>query len=180
MTAVLVGTPNKRAVRLLWRTVIAILASLAPAVAEPLSRSVLVLDQSIPYNTWFTELMAADSIPVRVDPVHLQQVILNLAINGIDAMQEVSGPRSIALRIARTGAGEATVSVSDDGPGIPQEKLNSIFETFYTTKQHGSGLGLSIARTIVEIYGGKLWAENRRDGGAMFSFTLPLAAGDRA
>ena len=118
---------------------------------------------------------AADSLPVRVDPVHLQQVILNLAINGMDAMQDMTGPRSIALRTARTGASEATVSVADDGPGIPEEKLNRIFETFYTTKQHGSGLGLSIARTIVGIYGGKIWAENKVGGGAMFRFTLPLA-----
>ena len=118
---------------------------------------------------------AAGSLPVRVDPVHLQQVILNLAINGMDAMQDMTGPRSIALRTARTGASEATVSVSDDGPGIPEEKLNRIFETFYTTKQHGSGLGLSIARTIVGIYGGKIWAENKVGGGAMFRFTLPLA-----
>ena len=65
--------------------------------------------------------------------------------------------------------------MSDDGPGIPEEKLNSIFETFYTTKEHGSGLGLSIARTIVEIYGGKIWAENEAGGGAAFRFTLPLA-----
>jgi signal transduction histidine kinase len=117
----------------------------------------------------------AGSLPVRVDPVHLQQVILNLAINAMDAMQDISGPRSIAFRIARTSASEVTVSVSDDGPGIPVEKLNRIFEAFYTTKQHGSGLGLSIARTIVEINSGKIWAENRPGGGASFHVTLPLA-----
>ena len=117
---------------------------------------------------------AAGSLPVRVDPVHLQQVILNLAINAMDAMQDMTGPRSIALRTSRHGL-RGHRSVSDDGPGIPADKLNRIFETFYTTKQHGSGLGLSIARTIVGIYGGKIWAENKVGGGAMFRFTLPLA-----
>ena len=115
------------------------------------------------------------ALPVRADPVHLQQVILNLAINGMDAMQEVHGTRSIAFRTTRNGTSEAMVSVSDNGPGVPEEKLSSIFETFYTTKQHGSGLGLSIARTIVGLYGGKLWAENRPNGGAVFFFTLPLS-----
>jgi signal transduction histidine kinase len=66
------------------------------------------------------------------------------------------------------------VSVSDNGPGIPEDKLKRIFETFYTTKRQGTGLGLSIARTIVEIDGGRIWAENRPDGGAIFSFNLPL------
>jgi signal transduction histidine kinase len=115
------------------------------------------------------------ALPVCADPVHLQQVILNLAINGMDAMQEVHGTRSIAFRTTRSGTSDAMVSVSDNGPGVPAEKLNSIFETFYTTKQHGSGLGLSIARTIVGIYGGKIWAENHPNGGAIFSFTLPLS-----
>jgi signal transduction histidine kinase len=79
------------------------------------------------------------------------------------------------VQTSRTGESHATVSVSDNGPGIPEEKLNTVFETFYTTKKQGSGLGLSIARTIVEIYGGRIWAENRVGGGAVFAFTLPLA-----
>jgi signal transduction histidine kinase len=68
------------------------------------------------------------------------------------------------------------VSVSDSGPGIPDNKLAAVFDTFYTTKKQGTGLGLSIARTIVEEYGGKIWAENQLSGGATFRFTLPLAA----
>jgi signal transduction histidine kinase len=93
----------------------------------------------------------------------------------MDAMQGGNGARGIALRTSRTDASEAMVAVSDTGPGIPADKLSKIFETFYTTKQQGSGLGLSIARTIVELYGGTIWAENRLDGGAVFVFTLPLA-----
>lgn len=126
-----------------------------------------------------TELAAA-ALPVRVDPVHLQQVVLNLAINAMDAMHDARGARGIAIQTSRSTASEATVRVSDDGPGIPADKLSSIFETFYTTKTQGSGLGLSIARTIVELYGGKIRAENRPGGGATFTFTLPLAGSTAA
>ena len=119
-------------------------------------------------------------MPVRVDPVHLQQVVLNLAINAMDAMHDARGARGIAIQTSRSTASEATVLVSDDGPGIPADKLSSIFETFYTTKTQGSGLGLSIARTIVELYGGKIRAENRPGGGATFTFTLPLVGNTAA
>jgi signal transduction histidine kinase len=115
-------------------------------------------------------------LPVRADPVHLQQVVLNLAINGMDAMQ--NGPpdgRAMDIRTARTGTSEVTVTVSDTGTGIPQDRLKGIFEPFYTTKAQGTGLGLSIAYTIVQTYGGRIWAENRQGGGAVFRFTLPLA-----
>jgi signal transduction histidine kinase len=117
------------------------------------------------------------TLPVRADHVHLQQVILNLAANGMDAMADcVPGRRRMIIGTALTGPREVEVSVADSGTGIPSEKLKTVFETFYTTKQQGTGLGLSIARTIVETYGGKIWAENRSGGGAVFRFTLPLAA----
>ncbi len=115
-------------------------------------------------------------LPVRADPVHLQQVVLNLAINGMDAMQ--NGPpdaRAMEIRTVRTGTSEVTVTVSDNGTGIPEDRLKGIFEPFYTTKAQGTGLGLSIAHTIVKTYGGTIWAENRQGGGAVFRFTLPLA-----
>ncbi|HEU0158118.1 MAG TPA: ATP-binding protein [Hyphomicrobiaceae bacterium] len=112
---------------------------------------------------------------VRADPIHLQQVILNLASNGMDAMTNApASDRTITIQTASIGAACVEVSVSDSGPGIPEHKLAEIFDTFYTTKAHGTGLGLSIARTIVETYGGKIWAENRDQGGAVFRFTLPL------
>jgi signal transduction histidine kinase len=125
-------------------------------------------------------VLSADGIrralPVRADPVHLQQVILNLALNGMDAMlNSVAGMRTMAVQTALVGDSEVEVSVSDSGTGIPRDKLKDIFETFYTTKQQGTGLGLSIARTIVETYGGRIWAENGTAGGAVFRFTLPLA-----
>jgi signal transduction histidine kinase len=112
---------------------------------------------------------------VRADPIHLQQVILNLASNGMDAMTNApASDRTITIQTASIGAACVEVSVSDSGPGIPEHKLAEIFDTFYTTKAHGTGLGLSIARTIVETHGGRIWAENRDQGGAVFRFTLPL------
>jgi signal transduction histidine kinase len=110
----------------------------------------------------------------------LQQVILNLAMNGMDAMQNAAGERTMIIETAQSGATMAEVSVADSGSGIPADQLKSIFETFYTTKPQGTGLGLSIARTIVETYGGRIWAENRLAGGAVFRFTLPLAKGGTA
>ena len=112
---------------------------------------------------------------VRADPIHLQQVILNLASNGMDAMANApQGEHAITIQTTLVGDACVQVSVSNSGTGIPVHQLSEIFDTFYTTKPHGTGLGLSIARTIVESYGGKIWAENRPEGGAAFHFTLPL------
>jgi signal transduction histidine kinase len=85
------------------------------------------------------------------------------------------GPRTIAVQTGLVGESTVEVSVSDSGPGIPEHKLGEIFETFYTTKEQGTGLGLSVARTIIETYDGKIWAENQAGGGAVFRFTLSLA-----
>jgi signal transduction histidine kinase len=119
---------------------------------------------------------ADTSLPIRGDSIHLQQVILNLAMNGMDAMQACrpgQGRMSIETTLADSNA--IQVAVTDSGTGIPADKLSQIFDPFYTTKGNGTGLGLSIARTIVETYGGKIWAENHAGGGAAFRFTLPLA-----
>jgi signal transduction histidine kinase len=114
-------------------------------------------------------------LPVRADRIHLQQVILNLATNGMDAMANIPpDARQMTIQTALQGQSTVEASVGDSGTGIPEQKLGDIFDTFYTTKVQGTGLGLSIARTIVENYGGKIWAENRVGGGAVFRFTLPL------
>ena len=116
------------------------------------------------------------SLQVRADPVHLQQVILNLATNAMDAMQACApGKRVLTMESAVASESEVEVSVLNSGGGIPGDRLNNIFDAFYTTKSHGTGLGLSIARMIVETCGGRIWAENRAGGGAAFRFTLPLA-----
>jgi signal transduction histidine kinase len=115
------------------------------------------------------------ALPVRADAVHLEQVILNLAMNGMDAMESCApGARKLTLQSALVGDSEVEVSVCDSGIGIPKDKLKNIFETFYTTKKAGTGLGLSIVRTIVETSGGRVWAENQSGGGSVFRFTLPL------
>ena len=119
---------------------------------------------------------AEASLPVRADQVHLQQVILNLALNGMDAVQNCApGSGKLSIQTALVGDSAIEVSVSDSGTGIPKDKLNQVFDTFYTTKRDGTGLGLSIARTIIETYGGRIWGENRSGGGAVFRFTLPLS-----
>jgi PAS domain S-box-containing protein len=119
---------------------------------------------------------AQTALPVCANLVQLQQVILNLAMNGMDAMAGCDpGTRRLTLETVLAGDADVEVSVSDSGTGIPSDKLERIFDTFFTTKPQGTGLGLSIARTIIETHGGKIWAENRLGGGAVFRFTLPLA-----
>ncbi len=120
-------------------------------------------------------VLAPEALPVRADPIHMQQVIINLVMNGMDAMEDEPRPRNLTIRTRRNAEYEvAEVRVSDSGKGIPGENLTSIFDAFVTTKPQGTGLGLPIARTIVESYGGTIWAENRQRG-AVFCFTLPLA-----
>jgi C4-dicarboxylate-specific signal transduction histidine kinase len=118
---------------------------------------------------------ASQPLSVRADHVHLQQVLLNLALNGMDAMKDVAAGRRMTFRTSQVGEAKVEIAVLDNGTGIPEGRLREIFDSFVTTKQHGTGLGLSIARTIVEMYGGRIWAENRKDGGAAFRFVLPLA-----
>jgi C4-dicarboxylate-specific signal transduction histidine kinase len=116
-----------------------------------------------------------EPLAVRGNRIHLQQVIINLAKNGMDAMVDVAaGARKLIIQTTLVGESRVEVSVSDSGTGVPNQTLSKIFDTFYTTKEHGTGLGLSIARTIIEAWGGKIWAENRDVGGAVFRFTLPL------
>jgi two-component system, LuxR family, sensor kinase FixL len=117
-----------------------------------------------------------DLPPVRGDRVHLQQVLLNLILNGMDALNG-AGPedRRVSLTARRDTAQSVEISVSDAGPGISADVLAQIFEPFFTTKPNGMGMGLAISRTIVEAHGGSLWAENNHSGGAAFRFTLPIA-----
>ena len=119
-------------------------------------------------------VITLDALPILGDRVQLQQVILNLVVNGIDAMKDTrSEERAITIRTSRV-ANFAELSVSDRGPGIPEDKLKGVFEPFYTSKAEGMGMGLSIARTIIEAHHGLISAKNRDHGGASFRIRLPL------
>jgi signal transduction histidine kinase len=120
-------------------------------------------------------VIKADALPILGDRIQLQQVILNLVVNGIDAMRGTpSGNRIISIRTSRVEE-FAELSVSDRGPGIPEDRLKVIFEPFYTSKAGGMGMGLSIARTIIEAHNGLIWAKNRDHGGASFRIKLPIS-----
>jgi signal transduction histidine kinase len=118
---------------------------------------------------------------VNADRVQLQQVILNLGLNAIDAMRDQPIERNaLTIRSRRVNEREAEVSVTDSGHGIPVEMIENIFDAFVTTKPGGLGLGLAISRTIIEAHGGQIHAENTPEGGAVIRFTLPFAAVPRA
>jgi two-component system sensor kinase FixL len=118
--------------------------------------------------------LALDLPRVRGDRVQLQQVVLNLVANGLEAMREPhAGARTLAIRTARDGAAALRVTVQDSGPGIAEKDLAHIFEPLYTTKTDGLGMGLAIVRTIVRAHGGTVGAENIPGGGASFHVTLP-------
>ncbi len=122
-----------------------------------------------------TSLIAPDALPILGDRIQLQQVILNLVVNGIDAMKDTpSENRIITIRTSRVEK-FAELSVSDRGPGIPEDKLKEIFEPFFTSKAEGMGMGLSIARTIIEAHHGLISAKNRDHGGASFWIRLPIS-----
>ena len=126
-------------------------------------------------NVTLSAIGTQQQLRVRADSIHLQQVILNLARNGMEAMTDIApDARRITIQMALMAGSTVEVAVIDSGTGIAEHKLSKIFDTFYTTKEHGTGLGLSIARTIVETYGGKIWAENCAGGGAVFRFTVPM------
>jgi len=114
-------------------------------------------------------------LKVNGDSVQLQQVILNLVVNGMDAMASMPYGKALIGKTEIDGRGMAIISISDSGHGIPFDKLNEVFDPFFTTKQKGMGVGLSIARTIVQAHKGRIWAENQTGGGAVFHIALPLA-----
>jgi PAS domain S-box-containing protein len=124
------------------------------------------------------ELKATGRLPTVVtDEIHLQQVILNLLRNAMEAV-EVPQPgvfRRISIETGLDGKGALSVRVTDRGPGIADGDLERVFESFYSTKPRGLGIGLSICRKLIEAHGGALWASHNPGGGAVFQFTLPVA-----
>jgi len=119
---------------------------------------------------------SSKALPIRGDAVQLQQVILNIVVNSMEAMLAMPSGRAVIGHAELHGGTSAMVSISDAGPGIPPEKLSEVFDPFFTTKKDGMGVGLSIARTIIQIHKGRIWAENHPEGGAVFHLSLPLTA----
>jgi PAS domain S-box-containing protein len=141
---------------------------------------VLVLAQSVTQrNGVSVQTRLADGLlPVLGDRIQLQQVLLNLILNAAEAMGSVEeGARELAISTEQDQAG-ALVAVRDSGPGIDPAHFDRVFDAFYTTKSSGTGMGLSICRSIIDAHGGKLWAEANEPRGAVFQFTLPAAQED--
>jgi PAS domain S-box-containing protein len=127
------------------------------------------------------DIELARTLPtVTGDPVQLQQVLLNLVVNACDAMADCNTQeRRLLIRTGTENGNSAViVSVIDEGGSIPEEKMEQIFESFFTTKEEGMGLGLSVCRTIIAAHRGKLWATNNADRGATFHFSLPIGKSD--
>ena len=118
--------------------------------------------------------LAAEPLSSRGDRVQLQQVLLNLVVNALEALSETEGDWRIAVRTERVPGGLARVSVEDTGPGLPQAVRREIFKPFFTTKAKGMGMGLSIARSILAAHGGTISVDGATGQGARFTFTLPL------
>ncbi len=133
---------------------------------------VLLHSEAVRHSVVMRTELAADLQPVRADRVQLQQVLMNLMLNGIEAMKEVGG--ELTIRTQRED-GKLLVSVSDTGVGLPAGQTEQIFNAFFTTKPGGTGMGLAISRSIIEAHGGRLWAADNRGAGR----ELPLLAAGR-
>ena len=119
----------------------------------------------------------ADDLPqIAGDRVQLQQVLMTLMMNGIDAMKDSNGTRELVVNSRRADNQQITVTISDTGSGLPREHAEKIFNAFFTTKPHGTGMGLRISRSIVESHGGRLWASHNSPRGATFHVNLPIEA----
>jgi C4-dicarboxylate-specific signal transduction histidine kinase len=153
----------------------------APPRKEPFDinaaiREVIVMVQSAieKNNVSVSSQLVEDLGLVHGDRVQLQQVLLNLILNAVEAMSSIKGPRKLSIRTEQNKTGDILVAVRDTGPGIDPERITRVFEPFYTTKTTGVGMGLSICRSIIGAHGGRLWAEpNQTSRGAVFQFTLP-------
>jgi PAS domain S-box-containing protein len=135
---------------------------------------VLLRSEAIRYNISVRTELAADLPQVMADHVQLQQVVMNLMINGIEAMKDVDGTRELTIHSHRGENEQLLVSVSDTGVGLPPQHVDQIFNAFFTTKPHGTGMGLRISRSVIESHGGRLWAADNSSCGASFYFTLPI------
>jgi PAS domain S-box-containing protein len=137
---------------------------------------VLLRSEATRYSIALRTDLAAELPQFMGDSVQLQQVMMNLIINSIDAMKDVEGTRELAIKSELAEDEQLMVSIRDTGVGLPPQQTDQIFNAFFTTKPHGTGMGLRISRSIVESHGGRLWASDNFPRGASFFFTLPTKA----
>jgi signal transduction histidine kinase len=134
--------------------------------------TLLLHSEATQFAVFVRTKLAADIPRVMGDRVQLQQVLMNLMMNSIDAMKDVDGTHELMIE-SQCEDGQVLISVSDTGVGLPPEQSDKIFNAFFTTKTHGTGMGLRISRSIVASHGGRLWAADNPPRGARFCFTLP-------
>ncbi len=153
----------------------------AIAMADVVNEAALLIGRELLVHRVTLSVNASAALPqVRADRVQLQQVVINLLMNGIQAMDGVTErARALSIETASSADG-VVVTVSDNGPGIAAENLVRLFDAFFSTKSDGMGMGLSICRSIVEAHGGRIWATNREGTGASFHFSLPAFEGSEA
>jgi C4-dicarboxylate-specific signal transduction histidine kinase len=137
---------------------------------------ILLHNEATQHSVSVQTKLAADLPLIVADRIQLQQVLMNLMINGIDAMKAVDGPRQLTLGTQNESNEQLLVSVQDTGVGLPPDQAGQIFNAFFTTKEHGTGMGLRISRTIIEAHGGRLWATDNHPRGASFHFTLAVSS----
>ena len=137
---------------------------------------ILLHNEAIQHSVSVQTRLAADQPLIVADRIQLQQVLMNLMINGIDAMKAVDGPRQLTLGTQNKSEEQLLVSVEDTGIGLPPNQAGQIFNAFFTTKEYGTGMGLRISRTIIEAHGGRLWATDNHPRGASFHFTLAVSS----
>jgi signal transduction histidine kinase len=140
---------------------------------------VLLRNEAARYSISIRTDLAADLPKVAADRVQMQQVFMNLMLNGIEAMKDVRTTRELTIRSQRLKDGELLISISDTGVGLPSQQPEQIFSAFFTTKDHGTGMGLPISRSIIESHGGRLWATSNSGRGASFHFSLPSEVASR-
>jgi signal transduction histidine kinase len=133
---------------------------------------VLLRSEATRYSLSIRTELAEDLPKVMADRVQLQQVFMNLMLNGIDAMKETARGGELTIK-SEPDDGGVLISVSDTGVGLPPEQADQIFRAFFTTKDNGTGMGLTITRSIIESHGGRLWVTDSSRQGATFQFTLP-------
>jgi PAS domain S-box-containing protein len=136
---------------------------------------ILLHNEATQHSVSVQTKLEADLPLIVADRIQLQQVLMNLMINGIDAMKAVDGPRQLTLGTQNESKEHLLVSVEDTGIGLPPNQAGQIFNAFFTTKEHGTGMGLRISRTIIEAHGGRLWATDNQPRGASFHFTLAVS-----